>query len=66
MDAVTVEVVEPHVALVTIHRREARNAVNGAVAAGPDRAVKAIEADPELWTAILTGEGAWPSPRGPI
>ena len=57
MDAVTVEVVALHVALVTIRRRDARNAVNGAVAAGLDRAVKAIEADPDLWTAILTGEG---------
>jgi len=57
MDAVTVEVVAPHVALVTICRRDARNAVNGAVAVGLDRAVKAIEADPDLWTAILTGEG---------
>lgn len=57
MDAVTVEMAAPHVALVTIRRAEARNAVDGAVAAGLDRAVKAIEADPDLWTAILTGEG---------
>lgn len=57
MDAVTLEVAAPHVALVTIRRREARNAVNGAVAEGLDRAVKAIEADPDLWTAILTGDG---------
>src|SRR5260221_10189241 len=57
MDVVTVEVVAPHVALVTIRRSDARNAVNGAVAAGLDRAVKVIEADPDLWTAVLTGEG---------
>ncbi len=57
MDVVTVEVVAPHVALVTIRRRDARNAINGAVAAGLDRAVKVIEAEPDLWTAILTGEG---------
>lgn len=57
MDSVTVEVVAPHVALVTIRRAEARNAVNGAVALGLDRAVKSIEADPDIWTAILTGEG---------
>ena len=28
------DVIEPHIALVTINRPEARNAVNGAVAAG--------------------------------
>ncbi|HJS09782.1 enoyl-CoA hydratase-related protein [Sphingopyxis sp.] len=49
--------VAPHVALVTIRRAEARNSVNAAVAAGLDRAVKQVESDPDIWVAILTGEG---------
>jgi enoyl-CoA hydratase/carnithine racemase len=55
--AVLFEVVEPHIALVTINRPEARNAVNGAVAIGLEAAVERIENDPELWAAILTGAG---------
>lgn len=51
------EVVEPHIALVTINRPEARNAVNGAVAAGLEAAIERIESDPDLWVAILTGAG---------
>jgi enoyl-CoA hydratase/carnithine racemase len=55
--AVLFEVIEPHIALVTINRPEARNAVNGAVAAGLEAALERIEADPDLWVAILTGAG---------
>jgi len=55
--AVLFEVVEPHIALVTLNRPEARNAVNGAVAAGLEQAVERIEADPDLWVAVLTGAG---------
>jgi enoyl-CoA hydratase/carnithine racemase len=55
--AVLFEIVEPHIALVTLNRPEARNAVNGAVATGLEQAVERIEADPELWVAILTGNG---------
>jgi enoyl-CoA hydratase/carnithine racemase len=55
--AVLFQVVEPHIALVTINRPEARNAVNGAVAAGLESAVERIENDPDLWAAILTGAG---------
>ncbi len=55
--AVLFEIVEPHIALVTINRPEARNAVNGAVAAGLEAAVERVEADPDLWAAILTGAG---------
>ena len=35
-----------HVALITINRPEARNAINGAVAAGLQAAVERLEADP--------------------
>jgi enoyl-CoA hydratase/carnithine racemase len=57
MSAVLFEVVEPHIALVTINRPEARNAVNGAVAAGLEAAVERVEADGDIWAAILTGAG---------
>jgi enoyl-CoA hydratase/carnithine racemase len=57
MSAVLFEIAEPHIALVTINRPEARNAVNGAVAAGLEEAVERVEADPDLWAAILTGVG---------
>lgn len=57
MDAVTLEMAAPHVALVTIQRPAARNSVNGAVAAGLDRCVKVIEADDDIWAAVLTGAG---------
>lgn len=57
MKPVTIEVIAPHVALVTICRPEAHNAVNGAVAQALDAAVKEIEANPELHVAILTGKG---------
>jgi enoyl-CoA hydratase/carnithine racemase len=56
-DAVLFEIVEPHIALVTINRPEARNAVNGAVAAGIEAAVERVEQDPDLWAALLTGAG---------
>ena len=55
--AVLFERAGAHVALVTINRPEARNAVNGAVAAGLEAAVERVEADPEIWAAVLTGAG---------
>lgn len=55
--AVLFEVAAPRVALVTINRPEARNAVNGAVALGLEEAVERVEADGELWAAVLTGAG---------
>ena len=54
----SVEVVhEDHVAIITITRPEARNAVNGAVAQGIEQALDDYEADDSLWVAILTGQG---------
>ena len=55
--AVLFEMAAPHVALVTLNRPEARNAVNGDVARGLDAAVERIERDPSIWVAILTGAG---------
>ena len=55
--AVLFELAAPRVALVTINRPDARNAVNGAVAQGLEAAVERVEADPEIWAAVLTGAG---------
>jgi enoyl-CoA hydratase/carnithine racemase len=57
MDVLTVENVGLHIVLVTLRRPEARNSVNGALARALDKAVKQIEADPDVWVAVLTGEG---------
>ncbi len=55
--SVLFEVAEPRIALVTINRPAARNAVNGAVARGLEAAVQRVERDPEIWAAVLTGAG---------
>jgi enoyl-CoA hydratase len=45
------------VALITINRPQARNAVNGDVAAGLQEAVERLEADPDLWVGVIAGRG---------
>lgn len=45
------------VAVLTIDRPEARNAVNGEVAAGMEAAIDQMEADEEVWIGVLTGNG---------
>lgn len=45
------------VAVITIRRPEARNAVNGDVATGIEGALDRLEDDPERWVGVLTGEG---------
>jgi enoyl-CoA hydratase len=45
------------VAVLTINRPEARNAVNGAVANGMEDAIDRLEADDDVWVGILTGTG---------
>lgn len=49
----------PHrrVALVTINRPEARNAVNVEVAEMLAAHVEAIETDPDIWAGVITGAG---------
>ncbi len=42
-------------AVIKINRPEARNAVNGAVAAGIEEAIDRVEADDSIWVGILTG-----------
>ena len=46
-----------HLAIITLNRPDARNAVNGAVATGIEAALDTYESDPDLWIAILTGTG---------
>ena len=43
------------VALITLNRPEARNAVNSDVANGLEAAIDQLEADDDVWVAILTG-----------
>lgn len=49
--------VHGNIAIITINRPEARNAVNGDVASGIEAAIDQFEADESLWVAILTGRG---------
>jgi enoyl-CoA hydratase len=50
-------VVSQRVAVITIGRPDARNAVNGAVATGIEQAIDRVEGDPDCWLAILAGDG---------
>lgn len=54
---VTLEKRDGHVALVTINRPEARNAVNGSVAKSLEAALLETERDNNVWTVVLTGAG---------
>ncbi|MEO1061130.1 MAG: crotonase/enoyl-CoA hydratase family protein [Actinomycetota bacterium] len=49
--------IEGHVAILTIDRPEARNAVNGAVASSMEAHIDRVEEDDELWIAIVAGNG---------
>jgi enoyl-CoA hydratase len=46
-----------HVGTITINRPEARNAVNGDVAAGIEAAIDELEADSEMWCGVVFGSG---------
>lgn len=50
--------VEGRVAIITLNRPEARNAVNGDVARGLEAAIDALEADDDVWVGILTANTA--------
>ena len=45
------------IAVITIRRPEARNAVNGDVAAGIEAAIDRLESSADAWVGILAGEG---------
>jgi len=51
-DIVTYEV-RGRTALITLNRPEARNAVNGDVAAGMEAAIDRMEADDEVWVGVI-------------
>lgn len=46
-----------HVALITLNRPEARNAINGEVAQAMGEHLDAMEADPDVWVAVLAANG---------
>ena len=45
--------VQGHIGIITLNRPEARNAVNGDVAAGVEAAIDQLEADPDVWVGVL-------------
>jgi len=45
------------IAVISINRPEARNAVNGDVARGIEAALDRLEEDSELWVGVITGRG---------
>jgi len=49
--------VKGRVAVITINRPEARNAINGEAAAGIEDAIDRIEADGEVWVGVIAGTG---------
>src|SRR4051812_20113837 len=49
--------VQGRVAVLTLNRPEARNAVNGDVATGMEAAIDRLEEDDELWVGILSHVG---------
>lgn len=55
--AVLLERLGDHIALVTLNRPDARNAINGAVAQAMDAIVEETENDPDIWVVIITGAG---------
>jgi len=55
--AVLFERIGHHVALVTLNRPQARNAVNGAITQGVSAALATIEADPDIRVAVLAARG---------
>lgn len=56
-NAVTLQRLHPHLALVTINRPDARNAIDGDVTRGLEQAIDDTEADADVWVVILTGAG---------
>ena len=46
-----------HVAVITMNRPEARNAINGEMASTMEAALDQMESDPDVWVGILTAVG---------
>ena len=51
-------IADGNVAVITMNRPEARNAVNGAISSGLEAAIDRLEADESLWLGILTHTGS--------
>lgn len=49
--------VHDRVAVITIRRPEARNAINGEVATGMEIAIDRMEGSPEVWVGVVAGDG---------
>src|SRR3982751_176782 len=45
------------IAILTVNRPEARNAVNGEVARSMEAGIDRLEDDPEVWAGVVAGEG---------
>jgi enoyl-CoA hydratase len=58
LSPITCERLPGHVALVTLNRPQARNAVDGAVAVQLGSLVEETESDPQVWAVVLTGAGS--------
>lgn len=54
---VTLQRFRAHIAVATLSRPEALNAVNSAVALDLETVVRSTEADNEIWAVVLTGAG---------
>jgi enoyl-CoA hydratase len=54
MSDVVLYEVQGRVAVITLNRPEARNAVNGDVANGVEAAIDKLEADDEVWVGVIT------------
>jgi enoyl-CoA hydratase len=57
-DVVTSVRHDGHVAVVTLNRPAARNAINAEVAQALHAVVERTEADPDVWVVVLTGAGS--------
>lgn len=49
--------IKDHIALITLDRPEAKNAINGEMTKGLEQAIDRYESDQNLWIAILTAKG---------
>lgn len=49
--------IKGHVAILTLNRPEARNAINGEVAQAMEAALDRMEADPDVWVGVLAANG---------
>lgn len=49
--------VQGHIAILTLNRPEARNAVNGELAQAMDACIERMENDPDVWVGVLAANG---------